>query len=485
MSDRNWKRVEYDTWDEAFRGLIPINRQQSVRVAEYTQLLFSAACTAGYGKDHANGSDEMRGQYADVAYKCGMYHQLGKALVPPEYQVWQNDFSDEEKAVYRKYTIDGRLLISQLQERGARAKDKRTGGLTEIPTRNIPWLMQRESCEQHMERFDGSGYPDGKSGKQISPIGHIVGLAKELDRLSAETRSEHPFDEAVDVINSQSGTAWDPELVEVFNKNIDKCRAVYEKFIHYTMTLPETIPLVVKSENRPMGLRYRPMLSKEGAVAGYNAKPWFGGIAGRPGETENASELEDMFKRTDILCDLYFYFMYEATDTLLRLQNCRIETECIILEMLPSFYKSGSQLQRLQKLFEDQPVPREKLILTVPESLLDSPTKTVEELLARYSRNGIQLIVDGYHPDKIPCSHIAELGIRHVRIAPELYLKQETANAISDIRREGLHVFADQVSDQDTIAWLAACGVEMYSGPITGRISEEDDLIRDGLARNN
>ena len=161
LNEQNWKRKEYETWDEAFRGLTPAVRQQSVRVAAYTQALFIQACAGDFGSNTKEGADRIQGQYADLAYKCGMYHQLGKALVPPEYQLWQNDYSEEEQAVYRKYTSDGRLLVATLQERGNRAKEKRTGTLIEQPTKNIPWLMIREACEQHMERWDGSGYPMG------------------------------------------------------------------------------------------------------------------------------------------------------------------------------------------------------------------------------------------------------------------------------------------------------------------------------------
>ena len=42
-NEQNWKRKEYETWDEAFRGLAPAVRQQSVRVAAYTQALFVQA----------------------------------------------------------------------------------------------------------------------------------------------------------------------------------------------------------------------------------------------------------------------------------------------------------------------------------------------------------------------------------------------------------------------------------------------------------
>ena len=103
MKEQNWKRKEYESWDEAFRGLTPLLRQQSVRVAAYTQALFVQACSLRFAVNTKDGEERMRGQYADLAYKCGMYHQLGKALVPPEYQLLQKDFTEEERAVYEKY----------------------------------------------------------------------------------------------------------------------------------------------------------------------------------------------------------------------------------------------------------------------------------------------------------------------------------------------------------------------------------------------
>lgn len=483
MDDRDWTRREYDTWDEAFRALAPLNRQQSVRVAEYTQILFTCACSASFG-DGIEGSDCMKGQYADVAYKCGLYHQIGKALVPPEYQIWQKDFTEEEQAVYRKYTTDGRLLVAQLQERGSRAREKRKGPTGEIPTKNIPWLMIRDSCEQHMERYDGTGYPQGRIGREISPIAQIVGLAKELDRLAAETKLEHPFDEAMKVLVSQAGTAWDPELIDILRNNEAKVRTVYEKFIHYTMTLPETIPLVVKSPDRPMGLKYRPMIGQnEDEIVAYEAIPWFGGIAGRPGETESAAELEEMLKRTSLINDVSYYFLYEATDTVLRMQNCKIESNGVILQMLPSFYKQGSQLQKMQRLFEDQPIPKEKLMMTFPAHLLVEPTKTLEEQIARLLRNDFRLVLDDYRPEITPDTYVRELGFEFVRLAPDLYMKQESANAMMKMKNEGLHIIGGSASDPDTIAWLRACGAEMISGPLTGTMCDEDGLIRDALAR--
>ena len=182
MENNTWTRKEYTTWEEAFRALAPAMRQESVRVAEYTQVLYQKACEAGFGaQESAAYPERIRSKYAEVAYKCGLYHQIGKALVPQEYQILQRDFTEEEIAVYRKYTADGRALAARLQELSLGAKQRRrTESAQEAPTENIPFLMIRESCAQHMERYDGSGYPAGLAGAEISPIAQIVGLAKEL-----------------------------------------------------------------------------------------------------------------------------------------------------------------------------------------------------------------------------------------------------------------------------------------------------------------
>jgi len=486
--ENNWKRTEYETWEEAFHGLSPLIRQQSVRVASYAQVLYVQACAMKFGADTRAGMERMQGKYADLAYKCGLYHQLGKALVAPEYQIWVEDFTEEEQAVYRKYTTDGRLLVATLQARSERTWVRRKGEAVEQPTKNIPWLMIRESCEQHMERWDGSGYPVGLNGDEISPIAQIVGLAKELDRLASETKSEDPFAEAYRTLIGQSGKEWNPELIEVLRTCRAKCRAVYTKHIHYTMTLPKTIPLVEKRKDRPMGLKYRPMVSDiQGTVVAYEAIPWFGGVLGRPGETEGITELEPMLIRKKLVEDISTYFLYEAADTVLRIENCKVQVQAVVLQMMPSFYQLNTQLQQFNQLFKDQPIPREKLLLTVPAQSVCNATKKSLEFIERYLRNGIQLVLDGYDPaehgEKLSPEQLKAMGFTYLRLAPALYKKQETANHIYKLREAGFTILGGGADSQEVLEWLTACGVAFSSGTITGVMVEEDELIRDCLNR--
>lgn len=487
-NEQTWKRTEYETWDDAFRGLAPIIRQQSVRVAAYTQTLYVQACAAKFGVETRAGAERMQGQYADLAYKCGMYHQLGKALVPPEYQVWAADFTEEEQAVYKKYTTDGKTLVATLQTRNMRTWDRLKGALSDQSTKNIPWLMVRESCEQHMERWDGSGYPAQLRGAEISPIAQIVGLAKELDRLSSETKSEDPFSEAMQTLINQAGMTWNPELIEVLKLARSKCRAVYNKYIHYTLTIPKTIPLVEKRKLRPMGLSYRPMVCDgDGTVVAYEAIPWFGGVLGHTDETEPASAVEEMLIRKKLVEDISAYFLYEAADTVLRIENCKVQVQAVLLQMMPSFYQLNTQLQRFTQLFKDQPIPREKLLLTVPADVVHGANKRTQELIERYLRNGIRLVLDGYDPgkhgDKLTANQLKGMGFVYIRFAPELYRKQETANAMQILQQEGFTILGSGADSHEILQWLTNSGVAYMSGTITGVEVTEDELIRDCLIR--
>ena len=483
LREKFWTRREYKTWDEAFRGLAPAVRQQSVRVAAYTQALYVQACKTPFGAGN-DYNERMRGQFADLAYKCGLYHQLGKALVPPEYQIEQSDFTNEERAVYRKYTTDGSQLVATLLERSSRTKERRIGRSAERRVKNIPQLMLQESCQEHMERWDGSGYPEERRGDEISPIARIVGLARELDRLSAQVKSENPFDEAFDELIAGSGTLWQPELIEVLRAAREACREVYDKYIYYTLTLPKTVPLVVKRPERPFGLTFRPMMSdSEGTIAAYEAVPWFRLVAEVDGEKVTAEEQQELLRKSGLASEVMNYFFYEATDALYRMQNCKLETHGILLETLPDFYRQGSHIQQLNKLFEDQPVAKEKLMLTIPEELALHANKAVSEVITRYLRNGIVLVVDNYHPDSLSAQRLKEMGFTHVRVAPELYLQQSTANAMYELREQGFTLIGGGADTQDLLAWQIASGVVFAGGTVTGIPVTEDELIRDALLK--
>jgi diguanylate cyclase (GGDEF)-like protein/putative nucleotidyltransferase with HDIG domain len=72
----------------------------------------------------------------------------------------------------------------------------------------------------HHERWDGNGYPLGLSGTEI-PIGaRILAAVDCLDALASDRqyRRALPLDQAMEVVLSESGKGYDPEVVEILGK---------------------------------------------------------------------------------------------------------------------------------------------------------------------------------------------------------------------------------------------------------------------------
>ena len=67
----------------------------------------------------------------------------------------------------------------------------------------------------HHERWDGSGYPEGRSGEAIPVAARVVAVADVFDALTSERvyRKAWASDDVLAYIQSHAGTHFDPELV--------------------------------------------------------------------------------------------------------------------------------------------------------------------------------------------------------------------------------------------------------------------------------
>ncbi len=84
---------------------------------------------------------------------------------------------------------------------------------------------------EHHEKWDGTGYPYGKKGEEISIYGRIVAIADVFDALISQRpyKKAWSFEEAVLYLKENSGSHFDPALVLLFNENIETVRAIYEE----------------------------------------------------------------------------------------------------------------------------------------------------------------------------------------------------------------------------------------------------------------
>jgi HD-GYP domain-containing protein (c-di-GMP phosphodiesterase class II) len=74
----------------------------------------------------------------------------------------------------------------------------------------------------HHEKFNGSGYPNGKAGKEISLFGRIISIADIYDALSSERpyRKAMSPSEAMEYVMGSLESVFDPKVAEVFIRKV-------------------------------------------------------------------------------------------------------------------------------------------------------------------------------------------------------------------------------------------------------------------------
>jgi response regulator RpfG family c-di-GMP phosphodiesterase len=88
---------------------------------------------------------------------------------------------------------------------------------------DFPWKVL-PVIRAHHERFDGTGYPDGLRGREIPMGARIVSVVDAFVALTSDRphRAALGSEEALDTLVRQAGRQFDPEVVEAFQKVLDK-----------------------------------------------------------------------------------------------------------------------------------------------------------------------------------------------------------------------------------------------------------------------
>jgi putative two-component system response regulator len=92
--------------------------------------------------------------------------------------------------------------------------------------------MSREIALNHHEKWDGSGYPNGKKGEEIPLASRIIALADVFDALTTARpyKKAWTVDDALKLINEESGTHFDPVLVKLMNGIMPEILAIKAQY---------------------------------------------------------------------------------------------------------------------------------------------------------------------------------------------------------------------------------------------------------------
>lgn len=133
--------------------------------------------------------------------RAGYLHDIGKVTLDEEL-LFKENLTEEEIEKINQHPVVGYRILNLFDDT----------------------LDLAEHVYAHHEKWDGSGYPRGLKGEEISLISRIILITETYDRvLNNETSSiETQKQKALKVISEGSGKAFDPELAQLFIQIINK-----------------------------------------------------------------------------------------------------------------------------------------------------------------------------------------------------------------------------------------------------------------------
>jgi putative nucleotidyltransferase with HDIG domain len=138
----------------------------------------------------------------DNIHRAALLHDIGKIGLPQDFLNKPGELSDEEYSLMREHPGMGAQILEPIE------------AFAEVIT----------MIKQHHEWFNGEGYPDGLTGKEISLGGRILAVADVYDALSSDRpyRASMKPSEALQVIRNGSGSHFDPTVVEALVELVHK-----------------------------------------------------------------------------------------------------------------------------------------------------------------------------------------------------------------------------------------------------------------------
>ena len=87
-------------------------------------------------------------------------------------------------------------------------------------------------AQQHHEKYDGSGYPNGLSGEDIHIYGRITAVADVFDALGSKRvyKEAWKLDDILELLKKEKGKHFEPKLVNIFFDNLDNFLEIRDKY---------------------------------------------------------------------------------------------------------------------------------------------------------------------------------------------------------------------------------------------------------------
>ena len=211
-------------------GMIWLTRLKSVDAYTYDHGLNTAIYLIAFGRHLGLPEDQLQ-----VIGTVGLMQDVGKIRLPRALRDKTSKLSPAELKVFQSHVGHSLSVVSSSKEASA---------------------MLLDAIGQHHERYDGTGYPNGLLGDQISLLGGMAGLADTYSALISARAYAQPISvqQALHNLYTSRDQAFKSDLVEQFIQ----CVGVFP--VGSLVELNSGEVAVVVSQNRARRLKPRVML---------------------------------------------------------------------------------------------------------------------------------------------------------------------------------------------------------------------------------
>ncbi|WP_458030432.1 HD domain-containing phosphohydrolase [Methylomonas sp. MgM2] len=174
------------------------------RTQEYVRLL------AGRLQSHPSFSALLTDKVVNLLVKSAPLHDIGKVGIPDQILLKPDKLTHQEWEIMKTHCWLGAQAIERaLRDAG----------------RNLEFLdIAKQITHFHHEKWDGSGYPDGLKKNAIPIPARLMAVADVFDALISPRsyKSSIPIKKTRDIIISERGTHFDPDVVDAFAECFDE-----------------------------------------------------------------------------------------------------------------------------------------------------------------------------------------------------------------------------------------------------------------------
>jgi len=155
--------------------------------------------------------------FIESIFNASPLHDIGKVAIPDAVLLKADRLTVEEFAVMKTHTTIGAATLEAVQ--------------AQYPS-NALVAMGVEIARNHHEKWDGTGYPAGRSGLDIPLSARITAIADHYDALTSERCYKDAFshERSIAIIADGEGTHFDPDIAPAFQRVAGQFDAVRGEF---------------------------------------------------------------------------------------------------------------------------------------------------------------------------------------------------------------------------------------------------------------